>query len=147
MDRMKSTGLGDFIKEKAATKKLPLSEIASSMGISKTHLVNIINGHRVLTRPQMFKLGDALKLTREESYVLNKLTFTTQKNIKIEFDKLKPEVVDLLYILITKGRFIPVEKLTEAKNQFEVNEIQKKKNKRKPFNQNSGENKIEKPQS
>ena len=144
---MKNTVLGSFIKEKAVTKKMSLSEVAESMGISKTHLANIINGNRVLTRPQMLKLSDALQLTREESYILNKLTFTTQKNIKIEFDKLKPEVVDLLYVLITRGRFIPVEKLTEIKNQFEANEAPKKKNKRKPFNRNNDENKIEKPQS
>lgn len=143
---MKNTVLGSFIKEKAVVKKLSLSEVAESMGISKTHLANIINGHRVLTRPQMFKLGDALKLTREETYVLNKLTFTTQKNIKIEFDKLKPEVVDLLYVLITRGKFIPIEKLTEAKNQFEVNEVQKKKNKGKSFKKENVES-ISKPQS
>lgn len=108
------TPAGKEILKFAIDRNMTLKDVATAIKISYSHLMNLMNGTRDITRDIETKIENALKLEREEKFILREAVFISNQKIIIPRQNTREFVLRLFYWLYIKRNVLSQDQVNQC---------------------------------
>ncbi len=123
------TEAGYLIKTFANQKDKELTDLASKLGVTYPHFINMLKGTKNINNKQFQKLCQLLELNKDQRFQLKEAIFLSNSEIVIPTKNKKKYLLRFYYLLSYKAQYISED--TIAKCSELINSNNKKDSKQK----------------
>lgn len=123
------TEAGYLIKMFANQKDKELTDLASKLGVTYPHFINMLKGTKNINNKQFQKLCQLLELNKDQRFQLKEAIFLSNSEIVISTKNKKKYLLRFYYLLSYKAQYVSED--TIAKCTELINSNNKKDNKQK----------------
>lgn len=123
------TEAGYLIKTFANQKDKELTDLASKLGVTYPHFINMLKGTKNISNKQFQKLCQLLELNKDQRFQLKEAIFLSNSEIVIPTKNKKKYLLRFYYLLSYKAQYISED--TIAKCSELINSNNKKDSKQK----------------
>lgn len=107
---------GKLIIIYASNKHITLPELAKKLGISQSHLSNILHGIRNIDNSLHTKLCTVFELDKTERAKLKEACWVSNNVITINTKKCKPGILKIVYLAIHRARYLNQDQIEQCIN-------------------------------